>query len=750
MTNRARVFQTGLAVTVIAAAVGLGAPGVSPAHAARTATTVGSVLKLPKNVKRVCAWPPPKKQAACLVLVNTKPQPGENPATRPVGYGPKDLHSAYNLPDLGSTDGQGQVVAVVDAFDDPHAESDLATYRRHYGLPACTTANGCFRKVNQSGQQSHYPAANADWAVEESLDIDMISAICPKCHILLVEANSEFLGDLANSVDVAVSLGAKYVSNSYGYPGLLKSTSDSVRHFYDHPGVAVTAASGDSGYQPSSGLSPGTDLPAAFPEVIAVGGTSLLPAANSRDWAEITWPFSGSGCGKSFQVTQPKPVWQMDKGCGRARTANDVAAIADPVFGVAVYDSYGEPGWLVAGGTSASSPIIASVYALAGPPDPGTYPASQLYQSHSSLFDIIAGTNFLSSKNCTPAYLCNGQHGYDGPTGWGTPNGLADFRAPQPQGYVAFGDSYSAGEGNAPYEPGTDTKTNTCHRSKAAYPTMIKLPGHSNPVAVEAKDGEAISFTFRACSGSETTGVTDKAVFDNNSAVKEWNDNHNTDWGSVQSPLPEGLQVNTSALNAQTRLVTLSIGGNDARFADVLTGCLFRARFKRGSCGSGKYTLKRKNGAVDPNVLTKFEEDVIKALQSHLLATYLAIHSAAKNAEIVVAGYPLLFPRRPTGRCITLNTTDQNWLDETGKQLNSITAAAVAQAMADRVHIRLVDPTSAFADHSLCTKNPWIHGIRLKKGKPFVDPGSFHPTRQGQDEYAKLINGCLADSSKCG
>ena len=212
----------------------------------------------------------------------------------------------------------------------------------------------------------------------------------------------------------AVKLGAKFVSNSYGAGEAAAETS--LDHFYDHPGVAITASSGDSGY--------GVSWPAASPHVTAVGGTSLLPALNQRGWAEIAWSGAGAGCSQY----EPKPSWQDDSGCPR-RAVADVAAVADPdVSPVAVYDTYGlgpGGGWLLVGGTSVASPIIASVYALAGTPKAGTYPARYPYANSGQLFDIVAGTN--SFTGCSPTYLCTAGSGYDGPTGLGTPDGPGAF-----------------------------------------------------------------------------------------------------------------------------------------------------------------------------------------------------------------------------------------------------------------------------------------------------------------------------------
>ncbi|HEU0028862.1 MAG TPA: S53 family peptidase [Ktedonobacterales bacterium] len=341
-------------------------------------------------------------------------------ASSPSGYNPADLQSAYNLP--SSTAGAGQTVAIVDAYDDPNAESDLAVYRSTFGLPACTTANGCFRKVNQTGG-TKMPRANGGWAQEISLDLDMVSAICPNCHILLVEASSSSMTNLGTAVNEAAALGATEISNSYGGGDSSSDTSFDSSYFH-HPGIAITASSGDSGY--------GVEYPAASQYVTSVGGTSLSRSSNSRGWTESVWSTTstegtGSGCSKY----DPQPSWQSTVSNITAAPAScsmravaDVSAVADPYTGVSVYDSYsyqGISGWLVFGGTSVSSPIIASVYALAGNASSVTY-GSYSYSHTSSLNDVTSG----STASCG-SDLCAAAAGWDGPTGNGTPNGTGGF-----------------------------------------------------------------------------------------------------------------------------------------------------------------------------------------------------------------------------------------------------------------------------------------------------------------------------------
>ncbi|GAA2657534.1 peptidase S8 [Streptomyces lunalinharesii] len=395
---------------VIAASPSAAAPATHTTRAGHSASA-GSSAEVP--TRRLCAHPSHPGYMACNAVARTdiKPQLSLRPHAAPSGYGPSDLQSAYNLPQSG---GSGQTVAIVDANDDPNAEQDLATYRSQYGLPECSTSNGCFQKVDQNGG-TNYPAADSGWAGEISLDVDMVSSACPSCHILLVEANSASMDDLGTAVNRAVTMGAKFVSNSYGGPeDSTDPTSD--EQYFNHPGVAITVSSGDSGY--------GVEYPAASQYVTAVGGTSLQQDSSARGWSESVWGTSagGEGAGSGCSQYDAKPSWQKDTGCAK-RAVADVASVADPATGLAVYDSYQATGWNVYGGTSAAAPFIAGVYALAGTPGASDTPASYPYSHTSALNDVTSGAN----GSCSPSYLCTAGAGYDGPTGLGTPNGTAAF-----------------------------------------------------------------------------------------------------------------------------------------------------------------------------------------------------------------------------------------------------------------------------------------------------------------------------------
>lgn len=290
--------------------------------------------------------------------------PGDNPP-----YAPSDLHNAYALP---NTAPGTPTVAIVDAYNNPNLASNLATYRSQWGLPACTTGSGCLKIVNQTGG-TRLPSRNAGWGLEESLDLDMVSAICQNCHILLVEASTPSNGNLGTAVNTAVRLGAVAVSNSYG-ENEFSGENSSCSSYYQHNYVAVTASTGDSG--------PGVSYPAVCSTVTGVGGTTLNPDGSETDWAD-----AGGGC--SSYVARPSWESSSVTGCGN-RAVADVSADADPNTGVYVYDTYGYGGWLEVGGTSESSPIIASVFALAGNVSSTQYPASLPWNNYSSgcLFEV--------------------------------------------------------------------------------------------------------------------------------------------------------------------------------------------------------------------------------------------------------------------------------------------------------------------------------------------------------------------------
>ena len=395
-------FGAALAAVVVCAAPSLAQTSTKPVvHRDGRVYTVAA-----------CGDTAPQGQARCHAHIVTDASgtfatsPNDS---NPAGYHPSDLRAAYNVTAVGS----GAItVAVVDAFGYNNAEGDLGAYRATFGLPACTTANGCFRKVNQNGAQGNYPAQNAGWGDETALDLDMVSAMCPNCHILLVEANNNGNGNLAAAMDTARRLGANVVSNSYGGN---EAAAASLEPIYDVPGVVVLASTGDAGF--------GVQFPASSPHVIAVGGTSLVQnAAVSRGWSETAWSGGGSGCSTVFA----KPAWQTDPLCAKRMEA-DVSAVADPGTGVAIFApvNFGfRSGWAVVGGTSVASPLVAGIFGAQGG---GAGTAAGIYTAwnanHAVLNDVVSGSN----GSCGGTYFCTAGVGYDGPTGLGTPNGPTAF-----------------------------------------------------------------------------------------------------------------------------------------------------------------------------------------------------------------------------------------------------------------------------------------------------------------------------------
>jgi hypothetical protein len=526
---------------------------------ALAAPTVTPLPPSAYTVRPACA-PPSRGRASCLALAlvartaqarahtrplgvaraeGVPPGPGPNPGANPdrsgarrslapaeendFGLRPQDLHAAYLLPNANVTSSK-QTIALVDAYNDLTAEEDLATYSEEFGLPACTTGNGCFQKVGQNGSAGNlpFPASEAaltaqealcngheagetpqkieereeacflvneaeGWTVEISLDIETAHAICQNCDITLVEAESPSFADLNAAERSATQLGATEISNSWGGPECIEGSCVQESPAFNHPGVVITAAAGDDGYlnwleEHGSSFA---DFPAASPHVVAVGGTRLDLGAESARTGETVWNDGGEsaghsdghgagagGCSTRF-AAQP---WQRHVadwaavGCKEGRAVADVAADADPYTGLAVYDSNPTcespytteieeeqvelvAHWCTIGGTSLASPLIASVYALAGGAQGVSYPAQTLYanaaKSPGSLYDVVTGSNGAcltpfdeatgqpsctsaeqAETSCSVRLICRAAGGYDGPTGLGTPKGLAAFQPP--------------------------------------------------------------------------------------------------------------------------------------------------------------------------------------------------------------------------------------------------------------------------------------------------------------------------------
>jgi len=466
------------------------------------------------------------------------------PAPGPAGgLTPVELATAYSY---STTGGKGQTVAIVDAYNDPNVETDLGTFDSHYGLTACTEANDCLKVVSQTGSTTTLPPDDTTgWSGEESLDVQAVRAVCPNCRILLVETNNDSNSSLDAGVDEAVALGAKIVSNSYGGAESGYTAADEAA--YSHPGVVTTVASGDNGWDGWDQLNTGGSsdnmpyAPAAFNTVVAVGGTSLYLNQSGSRASETVWnddgpqDFYGSNLGLTgatgggcSTLIAAKP-WQSHVSgygatmCGSKRLSTDVAAVADPLTGFDIYDSYdpsggGDPyGWVTVGGTSLASPIVAAMWALAGGADGASYPSLSLYGhlGTGSLYDVTVGGNGycdgesmgecgLGNPNSfgygmidcdytgtdspgTPSpgtAQCDAGPGYDGPSGVGTPTGLNAFR-PVQYAVIKLPTTvaldtlklFSAAKSKDPY-PGGTIKSYTWHWGDGSAPSAGVSPSH--------------------------------------------------------------------------------------------------------------------------------------------------------------------------------------------------------------------------------------------------------------------------------
>jgi subtilase family serine protease len=532
------------------------------------------------------------------------------------GYGPEELHAAYTLP-TATFPASTQTVAIVDAFNDPTAEADLGVYDKQYGLPACTTGNGCFRKLDEEGKTSPLPTNDGGWATEISLDVQMVHAICQSCRLMLLEAKSASFSDLGAAVDTAVKLGATVVSNSYG--GAEGSGYGAYNAPYDHPGTVITVSSGDCGYfnEGCKGDTEAANFPASSPDVVAVGGTTLTHSGEA--WSSTVWEGAGSGCSTAFTA----PLWQSEvanyslTACGGGRSVADVGAVANPYTGVNVYDSTpsssGDPtGWGVWGGTSLASPVVAAEFGLAGGAHGVEFPAQTLYShigENGALYDVTSGHN----GSCTGASSCQARAGYDGPTGVGSPVGLSAFAkrespavtaAPSVSGTAEQSQTLTAGQGEWTNSPsgyqqqwllcssagasctaisGATAATYTLPSSAVGKTVRVQVSasnasGTSSP-AVSAASGEVISDAPAITGFTPTSGVTGATVtisgtaFTGASAVK---------FGSlaatfavksstqIEATVPDGATAAT--ISVKTPVAT---GTSSAKFAPTLTVASF-------------------------------------------------------------------------------------------------------------------------------------------------------------------------------
>ncbi|MFF4244733.1 S8 family serine peptidase [Streptomyces sp. NPDC001822] len=377
----------------------------------------------------------------CHAEVVTEDAGSDTPlrAQAPAGYGPADLQTAYGLP--AASRGTG-TIAIIDAGVYPTLENDLAVYRKTFGLPPCTVASGCLSLMNYDGGKRPAPQTGAQGrlmeegaALETALDLDMASAACPSCRLLEISVpwqdaqddNDVSTADFAQAVNTAVAAGASAVSISYGFSADVQNTHGFRRTALDHKGVAITASTGDAGF--NGGVH--QLWPSALPSVISVGGVTL-PADGEKPAA---WYAAGSGCELALPAAEGQPS-SVTAACGGHRAASDISAVADPATGVAVYDTYapqsGEPNnWVVAGGTSASAPYVAGLFTRTGHLSAVDGPRS-LYRAPKAAFtDVTSGNNetyhqCASYPGVGPA-LCNAGPGWDGPTGLGVPRGLGAF-----------------------------------------------------------------------------------------------------------------------------------------------------------------------------------------------------------------------------------------------------------------------------------------------------------------------------------
>lgn len=372
--------------------VGTLAPGVHASGSKHDGQNISRALPA------VSPTPIPADQVACApgpaaALCGVIKGPSAPSKTPSGGLTPAQLRAAYNLPAPATGVPSGPAIAIVVAFDSSSAEQDLGTYRTQFGLPPCTTSNGCFQKVILPPTLGDLlpvllaplGSSSSTWSDERALDLAMASAACPNCRLILIESAGQDLDSLSAAVNTAATYNPVAISNSWGVAehGSNATNIDSgAQADFDHPGIAITAAAGDLG-------NGAVQFPASSPYVTAIGGTSLAAnAASARGWTETAWTGSGNGC--SILIAQP--AWQTANGsCGGWRSVPDVSLLADPTIGAAVYNT-ADNGWVVLGGTSIGAPFVAGLYAAAADYGGATIGAPSLYANLPNL-NTVPGTN---------------------------------------------------------------------------------------------------------------------------------------------------------------------------------------------------------------------------------------------------------------------------------------------------------------------------------------------------------------------
>jgi hypothetical protein len=509
------------------------------------------------------------------------------------GFDPQDLQSAYKIPTSGA---ENQTIALVDAFGYEAAESHLAKYRERYGLPPCTNAGStpaekCFKKVNQAGEEANYPPGlSGGWEVESALDLDMASAACPRCHILLVEAGSEEAADLGEAVNTAATLGATEISNSYGAAEArvcIETNCEAISADWNHPGVLVTVSSGDSGYNNHLSGNASPSFPAALPSVVSVGGTSLYRTSSSRGWTEKVWERGGSGC----SGPEPKPSWQSDEGCA-GRTQSDVAAVAACETPVSIYVGV----WGNVCGTSVSSPLIAGIEAHASEYARSLPGAAAFYSDPGALFDVTKGSNGECAPPPEHEYLCHAEVGYDGPTGNGTPDGPLQLASGPPSVATQPATAVTGGAGtlNGTVNPNDFATTYRFeYGTSTSYGTSVPVPD------APAGSGKLIEQVHQAITGLQPdTTYHYRLVATNSHGTSDGEDNS----FATAPPTVTGLQPSTGP-SAGGSSVTIS-GTNFAGATAVEFGAANARSFKVESGTTIRAVSPAGTGAVDVTVTT--------------------------------------------------------------------------------------------------------------------------------------------------